>query len=113
MALLTTCKLIYQEAFPIFLSNNNFTIDGLCSSDYPEGHTFFNNVSEVTFEWHHVVGIISILDTYLSARSRDAVPRISFECRVPKTFTTHGVASITTALYTPSLFFILAMLMGP
>ena len=65
VALLTTCKLIYQEAYPVFLSRNNFTVEPHHSSDYPEGHAFFDNVCEVTFTWRHVVGIISILDICL------------------------------------------------
>lgn len=52
VALLLTCKLINQEAYPLFLSLNNFDIDFALPLYYPPPHDFYKHVREVTFEWY-------------------------------------------------------------
>ena len=55
IALLSTCKLIREEAYPLFLSSNNFRIDfRFCTLPrwfYPPTHAFYAHVREVTFWW--------------------------------------------------------------
>ena len=51
VTLLSTCRLIKKEAYPLFLSSNNFKIDVTTRSLYPPTHAFFKHVREVTFEW--------------------------------------------------------------
>ena len=50
-ALLLTCKLVNREAYPLFVSRNNFDIDYSLSFYYHSAHDFYKHVRQVSFEW--------------------------------------------------------------
>ncbi|RDL37223.1 uncharacterized protein BP5553_04656 [Venustampulla echinocandica] len=55
IALLSTCRLIKNEAYPLFLFSNNFKIGIIIpypKTLYPQTHAFFKHVREVTFDWY-------------------------------------------------------------
>jgi hypothetical protein len=49
-ALLLTCKLINREAYPVFLSRNNFDVV-ISACYYHTTHDFFKHVRQVSLEW--------------------------------------------------------------
>lgn len=51
VALLLTCKLINREAYPLFVSQNNFDIDFTLPCDYHAAHDFYKHVRQVSLEW--------------------------------------------------------------
>ena len=52
LALVKTCKMIFKEAYPVFLSTNNFQIDQHPKGWGPEPRSWDNNIHEVTFDWY-------------------------------------------------------------
>ena len=52
LALVTTCRMIYQEAYPVFLATNIFTMDWNPEGCGPEPRSWFDNVREMKFDWY-------------------------------------------------------------
>jgi hypothetical protein len=50
-ALILTCKLINREAYPLFISRNNFDIDYSLPFYYHAAHDFYKYVRQVSLEW--------------------------------------------------------------
>lgn len=50
-ALILTCKLINREAYPLFLSRNNFDIDYSLSIYYHAAHDFYKHVRQISLTW--------------------------------------------------------------
>jgi len=54
-ALILTCKLINREAYPIFVSRNNFDIDFSLPFYYHAAHDFYKYVRQVSLEWSYKI----------------------------------------------------------
>jgi len=50
-----TCKLINREAYPIFVSRNNFDIDFSLPFYYHAAHDFYKYVRQVSLEWSYKI----------------------------------------------------------